>query len=244
VVWLRKGDDVIHQLIFTNPKPGMSDEAFGDYWVNVHAVRFAGKIPQIRLYKVDTRIAIDGLTQPAPFTGVAEIWLKDEKEQLESMQSKELIDGARADEPNWAAFWTTIGLDTTANLVFAGPPETRESAGVKLITLLKRKPGMALDDFRAYSVETHGPLVRQLPGLRRYLVGHVRDSFYAVGEARFDAVTQMWFDDARAVAAALASSVMAETVRPDLIRFTEPKYTFSMVVQEHWIIGPEPRAYP
>jgi len=232
---------MIHQLIFTNPKPGMTDEAFADYWVNVHAVRYASKIPQIRLYKVDTRIVTDGIRQPAPFTGAAEIWLKDEKEQLESLQSKELVQGARLDEPNWAAFWTTLVLDTTANVVLAGPPETRESVGVKLITLLKRKPGMALDDFRAYSLETHAPLVVQLPGLRRYLVGHVRDSFYAVGEARFDAVTQMWFDDTQALGNALASPVMAKAVRPDESRFAEPKYTFSMVVQEHWIIGPEPR---
>jgi EthD domain len=41
---------MIHQLIFAHPKPGMSEKDFQDYWVNVHAVNYASKIPQIKKY--------------------------------------------------------------------------------------------------------------------------------------------------------------------------------------------------
>jgi uncharacterized protein (TIGR02118 family) len=232
---------MIHQLIFTNPKPGMSDEEFFHYWVEVHAVKYASKIPQIRLYKVDTRIAVEGIDKPAPFTGVAEIWLANEQEQLASLQTPVFLQGARADEPNWAAFWTTLVLDTTAHPVLPGPPEVRPAAGVKLLTLWKRRPGMALEDFRTYLLQSHAPLVLRVPGLRRYLVGIVRDAFYAIGESRFDAVTHAWFDDTVALGSALASEAMRDSVRPDEPQFAEPRYTFAMAVKENWIIGPEPR---
>ena len=50
---------MIHQLIFAAPKPGMTVAEFQDYWVDVHAVKFASKIPQIRKYLIDTTIQID-----------------------------------------------------------------------------------------------------------------------------------------------------------------------------------------
>ena len=46
---------MIHQMIFAAPKPGMTEQEFCDYWLDVHAVKFASKIPQIRKYKIDWR---------------------------------------------------------------------------------------------------------------------------------------------------------------------------------------------
>lgn len=42
------------------------------------------------------------------YQGVAEIWLADEATQLASLQSPEFLQGARADEPRWAAFRRTL----------------------------------------------------------------------------------------------------------------------------------------
>ncbi|HYW78450.1 MAG TPA: EthD domain-containing protein, partial [Thermoguttaceae bacterium] len=170
-----------------------------------------------------------------------EIWLNNEKEQLESLQTPEFLQGARLDEPNWAAFWATLVLDTDAHTLLEGPPLTSSPSWAKLFVLLKRKPGMPLDDFRQYSLRTHAPKVLELPGLRRYLQCHVRDSYYAMGESRFDAIAQLWFDDARAIEAAIGSSHYRATILPDLAQFTDPKYVMTMAAKEHWIIGPEAR---
>src|SRR4051794_9552061 len=124
---------MIHQFIFAYPRPGMTEAEFQEYWVKVHAVRYASRIPQIRKYLVDTRIPWPGETADPLWCGAAEIWLQDEKEQLESLQSEEFLQGARLDEPRWAAFWRTIGLDTTAEQIIPGPPETREAPMVKLL---------------------------------------------------------------------------------------------------------------
>ena len=91
---------MIHQLIFAGPKPGMTDSEFQDYWVNVHAVQYASKIKQIKKYLIDTTIE-SAVPQNSPYRGVAEIWLENEQEQLESLQSTEFLQGARLDEPKW-----------------------------------------------------------------------------------------------------------------------------------------------
>lgn len=223
---------MIHQLIFAAPKPGMSEREFQRYWVEVHAVKYASKIPQIRKYLIDTRVDRPGESGEPLWSGIAEIWIENEKEQLQSLQSPEFLQGARLDEPNWAAFWKTLVLDTDAHELLAGPPLAKGQSWVKVVTLWKRKEGLKLAAFRDHALKTHAPKALKLPGLRRYLQCHVRDSWYAVGEPRFDAVSMQWYDDARAVAAAAGE---------DLKAFVEPRYVFSMAAQEHWIIGPEAR---
>lgn len=234
---------MIHQLIFASPKPGMSEEEFQRYWVEVHAVKYASKIPQIKRYMIGTTIHFSytggGNAKDPQFGGCAEIWLKDEKEQLESLQSKEFLEGARLDEPKWAAFWRTLVLDTDSHILMEGGPLTKNPTWIKFMVLIKRKPGMLLEDFRNYSLNVHGPIVKKLPGIRRYLQCHVRDSWYEMGEPRFDLVAQIYFDDADAFRKAMASSISEKETVPDAPNFMDMKNIFAFTVKEHWIIGPE-----
>lgn len=233
---------MIHQFIFAAPKPGMSAEEFQDYWVNNHAVNFASKIPQIKRYMVDTRIpfAGDGGDPSLPHEGIAEIWLNAD-EQIASLQTEEFLQGARLDEPNWAAFWLTIGVDTQeTNKIVSGPPLTADDDWIKITYLLKRKPGMPLDEYRQRSLADYAPAVTKLSGLRRYIHNHSVDGLYVFGEASFDSVEQMWFDDVDALAAALNSPQFAavQAARDEIMN---PRYIFSMVSRENWIIGPDAR---
>lgn len=234
---------MIHQFIYAAPRPGMSEEEFQRYWVEVHAVRYASRIPQIRRYKIDTRIARETDTAPPRWSGVAEIWLANEEEQLASLQSEEFLQGARLDEPNWAAFWMTIVLDTSQHLLLPGPAESRDEGGVKLLVLAKRREGLPLAAFRDYALGRHAEKAMALPGLYRYAQGHVRDGAYTVGEPVLDLVEQFWFETVEAYAEAdgsLANAVLAADYR----LFTEERTIHPMLVEEHWIIGPQPRPYP
>jgi uncharacterized protein (TIGR02118 family) len=231
---------MIHQLIFAHPKPGMSEQDFQRYWVEVHAVQYASKIAQIKRYLIDTRIPFGSEPDDPLFSGVAEIWLENEAEQLASLQSREFLEGARLDEPRWAAFWRTVVLDTNTHVLREGEPGPQDTSMVKLFALVKRKAGMPLEAFRKYSLEVHAPLDLQLPGLRRYVQCHVRDAFYSVGEAILDSVSQLWFDDLAAIEHMMASPEY-QAASQDLANFIELKYAHTFVTQEHWIIGPESR---
>ena len=186
---------MIHQFIFAAPRPGMSEEAFQRYWMEIHAVRYASRIPQIRRYMIDTRIPLPGETTPPLWGGVAEIWLANAEEQLASLQTPEFLLGARADEPNWAAFWLTRGLDTTAHEILPGPPECARQRHGEAADPLEASEGLPLPAFRDYCLGAHAAKVLHVPGLRRYAQGHVVEGFYSVGEAAHDCVEQMWFDN-------------------------------------------------
>ena len=234
---------MIHQFIFGAPKPGWSTAEFQDYWLNVHAVKYASRIKQIRKYLIDRRVptSADAGSPPLPHQGIAEIWLANEEEQLASLRSEEFLQGARLDEPNWAAFWSTIVLDTTAHEIVAGPAPTAEPGWVKLTTLLKRAPGLDLADYRRRSLQEYAPVVNELPGLRRHLHCHTRDGYYVFGEASFDSIEQLWFDDVAALEAAVASPAFAERVGPARAALVDPKYVFSLAATESWVIGPAER---
>lgn len=224
---------MIHQLIFAHPRPGMSEKEFQDYWLTVHAPRYASKIPQIKRYLVDTRVPFGPEPEDPMWSGVAEIWLENETEQLASLQTPEFVDGARADEPRWAAFWRTVVLDTDAHVFRAEPVAP---GGVKLILLAKRAAGTTLADFRARSLGGHAALALRVPGLRRYLQCHMRDGAYGIGEAVLDAAYLLSFDSAAELERAAAGPEF-ERLLADLGAFTEPRYLHRMAVAEHWVIG-------
>lgn len=234
---------MIHQFILAAPKPGMTTQEFQDYWLNVHAVKFAAKIPQIKKYMVDTVVGVDGnLGTPAlPHQGIAEIFLANGEEQLASLQTEEFLQGARLDEPNWAAFWQTIVVDTTAHEIVAGPALAKGQDWVKLTVLIKRRPGLDLEDYRKRSLGSYASVVQGIPGLRRYLHAHTVDGAYVFGEAGFDSVEQLWFDDVEALESALRSPYFTGQVKTARDEIADPKYVFSIAAKENWIIGPEAR---
>ncbi|MEU0666356.1 EthD domain-containing protein [Streptomyces lavendulocolor] len=234
---------MIHQFILAAPKPGMTAQEFQDYWVDVHAVKYAARIPQIRKYMVDTRVetGADLGTPALPHQGIAEIWLANGEEQLASLQTEEFLQGARLDEPNWAAFWQTIVVDTTAYEVIPGPALAKGQEWVKLTVLMKRRPGLDLAEYRNQTLGGYASVVGATPGLRRYLHAHTVDGAYVFGEAGFDSVEQLWFDDVDALKEALRSPYFTGQVAAARDEVADPKYVFSLAVKENWIIGPEAR---
>jgi hypothetical protein len=228
---------MIHQFIFAAPKPGMSVSDFQAYWVEKHAVQFASKITQIKKYVVNTTVPLLG--HDYHWFGCGEIWIKQE-EQVPSLQSDAFLKGARLDEPNWAAFWQTLVVDTDSHDVIAGPAETTSDIGVKIIAVFKRKDGTTLASFRKRAADSEF-LGKALPGLIRFKQGLTRDGAYGLSEAAMDAVTVMWFESIDAAVDAL-SSPAGRAYEAELNGFVDRARYHRMAFQEHWIIGPEPRA--
>ncbi|MFZ1884881.1 MAG: EthD domain-containing protein [Rhodoplanes sp.] len=230
---------MIHQFIFAGPKPGLANDAFTSYWINFHAVDYAAKIPQIAQYLVAARLPVKTARDvPWFYQGVAEIWLADEAAQLASLQSPEFLQGARLDEPRWAAFWRTLVLDTSPHMIKDDgggqpPPEY-----AKLYVLLKRRPTLALAAFRQKLIDDRAEIATRF-GLSHHLVGFSRDPLYGFGEPPFDAIELLAVRDLTLLETLLADRSFSEalTARP----YVHETYAFNFVAREHWIIPPGER---
>ena len=73
---------------------------------------------------------------------------------------------------------------------------------LKVISLLKRKEGMSLEEFRKWALEEHLPLGKKLPGIRQYRMSVVLEDN---PDLPADVVSEFWFDDNEARLAAFAT---------------------------------------
>jgi hypothetical protein len=223
---------MIHQFIFAGPKPGLTAEAFQSYWVNFHAVDYASKIPQIMQYLIATRTEV-GIPNAVPFfEGVAEIWLKNEEEQLASLMTPEFLNGARQDEPRWAAFWRTFVHDGDPTILKDSDLSSEQGPITKVYVLLKRKPESSLDDFQKRLLDDHAKFVLTLPSLKKYEIAMARPSSYGFGEPRFDAI-EVWSITG---APQFKAQELVE-ISKSWATLADPRYLFTFTGQEHWIIS-------
>jgi uncharacterized protein (TIGR02118 family) len=73
---------------------------------------------------------------------------------------------------------------------------------LKVISLLKRKEGMSLEEFRKWAMEEHPKLGKKMPGMRHYRMSVVLQDDPALPA---DAVSEFWFDNNEARLAAFAT---------------------------------------
>ena len=122
----------------------------------------------------------------------------------------------------------------------------QDNAIIKIVSFLARRPDMAAEAFLARWRDVHAPMARDLPGLRGHLLNipletHSRSDVAQLDVAPFDGIEQLWFDDADACAAAMAS--------PAGKRWRDEAAAFigairSLVTEEAWQVplppGPRP----
>lgn len=73
---------------------------------------------------------------------------------------------------------------------------------LKVISLLKRKEDMSLEEFRKWALKEHPGLGKQLPGVRHYRMSVVLEDD---PDLPCHAVSEFWFDDDAARQAAFAT---------------------------------------
>ena len=73
---------------------------------------------------------------------------------------------------------------------------------LKVISLLKRKEGTSLEEFRNWALEEHPLLGKKLPGIRHYRMSVVLEDN---PDLPADVVSEFWFDDNEARLAAFAT---------------------------------------
>jgi uncharacterized protein (TIGR02118 family) len=101
---------------------------------------------------------------------------------------------------------------------------------LKFMVVLYKRPEMDSGEFRRYLRDVHGPLAKNLPGLRRYV-----QNFVQAGPKRkppaWDAVIELYFDGWEEMEAAWASPEGAAS-DADLPAFADLSRTSWSVVEE------------
>lgn len=220
---------MIHLLYFITRKASLDEAEFHRYWRDIHGP-IAAKIPQLVRYEQSHRIPF--VDTNSSYDGAAEVWLEDEAAFQALRETPEYVDGALADEPNFIDMNRVEWLVTRDHVILDGPQTPGLTKG---IFQLRRKPGMSLADFRHYWIEVHGPIVKRLPGLRRYVQCHTVDAAYGYAEPRWDGVAQLWLDSPEAYRAMLDSDEFQNESWPDGGKFLDLDLAVSFVAQEHQV---------
>lgn len=110
----------------------------------------------------------------------------------------------------------------------------------KTIVLLKRTRGLPPPEFQRLWLSNRATRVATIPGLRRYVQSHALLQGYAKGELLFDGIEELWFDDERALQAAIATRAWSDMLA-DADGITEAARTVVLPVEVHVIKdGPIP----
>jgi uncharacterized protein (TIGR02118 family) len=112
--------------------------------------------------------------------------------------------------------------------------DTWEETMLKIVTLMKRRSGLSVEDFQKHLRDTHGPLAANGPGLRRFVQSCALPQGYGKGELLFDAVEEMWFDSREAYESYHGSAEFA-AAQADADTFLDSARTIVMPVDIHVI---------
>jgi len=222
---------MIHLHYFITRKPGLRDEEFHRYWRQTHAP-IVKRITQLKGYIQSHLVPFD--INNSTYDGEAEIWL-DDLNALEALRkSREFLDGAARDEPNFIDHKRSDFLIARDHVIIDGP---RKPGLVKGVWRMGRKSGLSLGDFRRHWLTLHAAVAKTIPGVRRYVQSHVIDEAYSYAEPRWDGVAQLWWDSPQALAEALKSPQFKEDMR-DGQEFIDGDTISFFLAEEYQVIPP------
>ena len=105
---------------------------------------------------------------------------------------------------------------------------------IKVIEIINHRPDLSIEDFQDYWLNTHGPIVSRLPGLRRYVQSHTKLGGYRRGEVPFDGIAELWLDD-KAALANMATTAEFAAAKADEPNFIDSSSLIELVVDEYVI---------
>ena len=226
---------MLHLLYFVTRKAGMDSVKFSNYWRYTHGP-IARKIPGLMGYVQSRAVAENAVGNE--YDGVAEAWVESEAALKILLNSAEYERGALVDEANFIDKKKADVLLTNDRVVIDQSPRP---GMVKTVTCVRRRPGLSVAEFRDYWFESHGPIAKTLPGIRRYVQNVTTDTSYAKHEPRWDGVSQIWVDNAEALKIMRSSRIYTEDAMSDAKHFLDIPALSMFVATETTFIDPELR---
>ena len=119
----------------------------------------------------------------------------------------------------------------------------------KAIVMIKRKPGMSMEEFIDYYEARHAPLgASKVPNMKRYVRHFIRPYGNAVygqdAEPPYDVLTEIWFDDEADFARGMAMLTEPETaaiIGADEEKLFDKSSIRFMIMEDHETVMPPMR---
>lgn len=200
-------------------RPGLSDQQFRDHWINVHGA-LAKKLPGLGTYRQNhilERIheaddspvqAIDGISQLS-FPSVAHMVTSDASPEYAA---------CKEDIPKFQGGITILVIEADEVM----PRQGTADAPAKLLWVSTRRDGHRSEGLRERWLEANRGAGRDVPGARRFVQNFVTDRGHAVKTAALsgdpdgaEAVSELWFDSAEDLHAAIASEAGRRLIHGD-----------------------------
>ncbi len=223
---------MVKLLVLLKRKPGMAVEDFQRYW-RVRHPDVVVRLPGLRRY-VQSHTRPGGYRKGEPaYDGVAEVWF-DSTDAMRALAGTPELAAVRADEANFLDVANSPFIITDDYVIREGPIPVD---AVKSFGLARRKPGLAVEDFRRHWRDVHGPLGAQSPFVRRLVQSHTQRSIYEAGRTPpWDGAAIAWFDSSDAVLAWAASEDFARLLA-DEPNFIAPGRGPFILTTEHVIVA-------
>ena len=109
---------------------------------------------------------------------------------------------------------------------------------VKMIFLLRRKPGMSVAEFQDYWLNGHAPQIPRDAGVMRYVQCHQLVETYEDSEPPFDGVAELSFADLDTMNSYWGSERIQAIFAADAPRFMDLENTTGFLAQEYRLRWP------
>ena len=111
---------------------------------------------------------------------------------------------------------------------------------IKAITLIRRKPDLTVEAFQEYWLHRHVPVIKCLPGIRRYVQNHPLPENYDRGTVVYDGIAELWGADSQSFKSMAASDVYP-LVQADEERFIDCTSLALIFTSETVLQSPAPQ---
>ena len=213
-------------------KQGMSVGDFQHYWRHRHAPLVAG-CAQVRRQVQSSALPQGYKKGELLFDGISETWF-DSVEVFEAYRRDPASAAISTDQENFVDQSRTVLMPVDVHVIKDG---AISKDAVKNIEFVNRRPGMALEPFREYWRNVHGPIASRIGVIQRYEQNHLKPSVYESGAAPpYDGLAITWF--------ASTADMKKGTTTPEygITRADEPHFLPDghlpiIITREHLVAG-------
>ena len=217
--------------ILMKRRADLSVHDFQDHLRSRYGV-LAAKAPGLRRYVQSCALPQGYAKGELLFDAISEMWFDSIVAYDRCIRSTEFM-AAREDESTFLDRSQTIVMPVDVYVIKQGAvPDD----AVKNIEFVNRRPGMALDPFRSYWRNVHGPLAAKIPVIRRYEQNHLALSEYQKnGLPPYDGLAVTWFASTADMKKGTTTPEYAAT-RADEAHFLPDGHLPIIITREHVII--------